>query len=275
MAGPLALEYDSAQVRSTIFSEVRAVYRYRDFLKLLISKTLKSRYKRSVLGVAWTLLNPLVTMVVMSVAFSTLFHGAIPRYPVYLLIGLTVWSFFSQSTAFAISQLFGGGDLMRRVYLPPTIFAVASIANGLVNFGFALVPLVLIMLAFGHPFHASWWFFPVAVLILAAFALGLALLVSSFAAVYVDTVEMYQLALQAWFYLTPIMYPKEILDSRFSWALTLNPMHYMVEMIRGPIYDGRLPDPATVAVATALAFGTLVLGSWAFTRRADELVYRI
>src|SRR4029450_5739808 len=112
MASPLPLEYDSAQVRSTILSEAREVYRYRDFLKLLISKTLKSRYKRSVLGVAWTLLNPLVTMVVMSVAVSTLFHGAIPRYPVYLLIGLTVWSFFSQSTAFAISQLFGGGDLM-------------------------------------------------------------------------------------------------------------------------------------------------------------------
>ena len=103
----------------------------------------------------------------MSVAFSTVFRGATPRYPVYLLVGLTVWNFFSQSTADAMGQLSAGGGLMQKVYLPPTVFAVASIANGLVNLGFSLVPLLAIMVFLGQPFYVTWWFFPVAVVVLA------------------------------------------------------------------------------------------------------------
>jgi ABC-type polysaccharide/polyol phosphate export permease len=275
MASAAVPEYDSLKARTTIMGEVRELYRYRDFLKLLVAKTIKSRYKRSLLGVAWTLLNPLVTMLVMSVAFSTIFRAAIPRYPVYLLVGLTAWNFFSQSTAFAMGQLFWGGSLMKRVYLPPTIFAVACVANGLVNLAFALVPLLAIMLALGQPLHATWWFFPVAVAILAVFSLGIALLMSSLAALFVDVMEMYQLLLQALFFLTPILYPKEIVPHDLSWALALNPMYYMVEVVREPIYDGRLPDGTTILVSLVVAVVSLLIGAWVFTRKADELAYRL
>ena len=268
-------EYDSSQVRTTIAAELRELVRYRDFLKLLIARTIKSRYKRSVLGVAWTLLNPLINLVVMSVVFSQLFRSAVPRYAVYLLMGLIVWNFFSQSTAFAMGQLFWGAGLMKQVYLPPTIFAVSAIANGLVNLAFSLVPLAIIMAFMGQPFHRTWWFFPVAVLILALFALGVALLMSSLAAMFVDAIEMYQLVLQAWFFLTPILYPSELISSRFAWALTLNPMYYMVEIVRRPIFEGRLPELHTILTAVALAIGALVSGAWVFTRRAHELAYRI
>ena len=275
MASTAVPEYDSAKARTTILGEIRELYRYRDFLRLLVAKTIKSRYKRSVLGVAWTLLNPLVTMLVMSVAFSTLFRTAIPRYPVYLLVGLTAWNFFSQSTTFAMGQLFWGGALMKRVYLPPTIFAVACIANGLVNLGFALVPLLAIMLVLGQPLHLTWWFLPIAVLILAVFSLGIALLMSSLAVLFMDVMEMYQLLLQALFFLTPILYPKDIVPKHLSWAMALNPMYYMVEIVRKPIYEGRIPDGATLLVSVGLAVGSLLLGAWIFTRQADELAYRI
>jgi ABC-type polysaccharide/polyol phosphate export permease len=268
-------EYDSLKARSTIVGEVRDLYRYRDFLKLLVAKTIKSRYKRSVLGVAWTLLNPLVTMLVMSVAFSTVFRAAIPRYPVYLLVGLTAWNFFSQSTAFAMGQLFWGGTLMKRVYLPPTIFAVACIVNGLVNLAFALIPLLAIMIVLGQPLHPTWWFFPVAILILAVFSLGIALLMSSLAALFVDVMEMYQLLLQALFFLTPILYPAEIIPKEMSWTLALNPLRYMVDIVRQPIYDGRIPDGTTLLVSVVLAVGALLLGAWVFTRKADELAYQL
>jgi ABC-type polysaccharide/polyol phosphate export permease len=269
------IEYDSTQTRSTIAGELRDLLRYRDFLKLLVSRTIKSRYKRSALGVAWTLLNPLIVMIVMSVAFSTVFRGAIPRYPVYLLVGLTAWNFFSQSTAFAMGQLFWGASLMKKVHLPPTIFAVACIANGLVNLALSLIPLWLIMLALGQPFYATWWFFPVAVLILAVFSLGVALLMSSLAVLFIDVMDMYQLLLQAWFFLTPIICPKEVIASRFPWALTLNPMYYMVEIVRLPIVEGRIPDATTLLAAVGLAIATLFLGAWSFTRKADELAYRL
>jgi len=269
------LVYDSSLSRSTIASEVRELLRYRDLLRLLVSKTIKSRYKRSTLGVAWTLLNPLVNMVVMSVVFATLFRAAIPRYPVYLLVGLIAWNFFSQSTAYAMGQLVWGGSLIKRVYVPPTIFAVACVGNGLVNLAVSLVPLLAIMLVMGQPFHATWWFFPIAVLILSLFCLGVALLVSTLAVFFIDVVDMYQLLLQAWFYLTPILYPREILPAQYAWALDLNPMYHMVQLVRLPVFAGLIPDLRTTLIAAGWAVGTLFFGGWVFTRKADELAYRV
>jgi ABC-2 type transport system permease protein len=269
------LVYDSSLSRSTIASELRELVRYRDLLKLLVSKTIKSRYKRSALGVAWTLLNPLVNMVVMSVVFATVFRASIPRYPVYLLVGLITWNFFSQTTAYAMGQLVWGGGLLKRVYVPPTIFAVACVGNGLVNLVVSLVPLLFIMLVMGQPLHATWWFFPVAVLILSLFCLGVALLVSTLAVLFIDVVDMYQLLLQAWFYLTPILYPREILPAQYAWALDLNPMYYMVQIVRLPVFAGVLPDLQITLIAAGWAVGTLLLGGWVFTRKADELAYRV
>ena len=272
--GPV-IEYDSATARASIAGEVRELVRYRDFLKLLISKTIKSRYKRSALGVAWTLLNPLINMIVLSIAFSTLFGAATPRYPVYLLIGLTAWNFFSQSTSFAMGQLYWGGTLLKGVHLPPTVFAVASVANGLVNLALALIPLFAIMLFLGQPFYATWWFFPIAVAVLAIFSLGVALLMSSLAVLFVDVTDMYQLLLQALFFLTPIIFPREIIASRFPWAIALNPLYYMIEIVRGPVYEGQLPELQTFAIAVGIATATLALGAWVFMRKADELAYHL
>ena len=275
MKDDITTEYDSAQARVTITREFRALLRYRDLLRLLVSRTIKSRYKRSVLGVAWTLLNPLVSMAVLAIAFSALFGAARPRYPVYLLVGLIAWNFFSQSTAFAMAQLHWGANLAKTVYVPPTIFVLACIVNGLVNLALSLIPLVIIMVVLGQPLYATWWFFPVGVSILAIFAFGVALLMSSLAVMFVDFREMYQLSLQAWFFLTPIVYPREIIPDHLSWALTFNPMAYMVEIVRRPVYSGDLPDGTTLLTAVALAGGAFLLGAWVFTRKADELAYRI
>ncbi len=267
-------EYDSAKDRLTIASEVRALFRYRDLLKSLIAKTIKSRYKRSALGVAWTLLNPLVNMAVLALAFSTVFRGSVPNYPVYILLGLTTWNFFSQSTAWAMGQFVWGGALMKRVYVPPSVFAVACVGNGLVNVGFSLVPLVAIMLISGHPFHATWWFFPIALLVLAVFCLGVALFMSTLAVFFADVVDMYQLVLQAWFFLTPIIYPRQVFPHRYDWLLQINPMYPLLELVRRPIYAGELPDLGTVLLAVSWAVAALAVGSWVFTSKADEFAYR-
>jgi len=174
-----------------------------------------------------------------------------------------------------MGQLVWGGGLLKRVYVPPTIFAVACVGNGLVNLVVSLVPLLFIMLVMGQPLHATWWFFPVAVLILSLFCLGVALLVSTLAVLFIDVVDMYQLLLQAWFYLTPILYPREILPAQYAWALDLNPMYYMVQIVRLPVFAGVLPDLQITLIAAGWAVGTLLLGGWVFTRKADELAYRV
>lgn len=270
-----AVEYDSAIHRPTVLAELRELVRYRDLLRVLISKTIKVRYKRSALGILWTLLNPLLTMLVLTIAFSAMMGGTVSSYPVYLLIGLVVWNLFSQSTAWTMGTYIGAGGLLKRAHIPPTIFAVACMGNCLINFFFSLVPLVIMMLFLGHPFHASWWFVPVAVFLVSAFSLGVALFMATLGIFFSDVVEMYQIALQAWFYLTPIIYPPQMLPARYGWLLWINPMHHMIELVRAPIFRGQLPDVTTIAICTLWAFGALAGGAWYFVRKSDEFAYSL
>jgi ABC-2 type transport system permease protein len=149
-------EYDSAEPRSAAFSELSALLRYRDLLALMTANLVKTRYKRSALGVVWTLLQPLLHMAVLTFAFSTLFRSSLDDYPVYLLCGLVAWNFFSQTTVFAMHSLVWGGSLLKRIYIPRTIFATAAIGQGLINLLLSLLPLVIIMLLLGHPFYPTW-----------------------------------------------------------------------------------------------------------------------
>jgi len=271
----VVFEYDSAIHRPTVLGELRELIRYRDLLGLLVSKTIKTRYKRSVLGILWTLLNPLISMIVMTVAFSAMMRSTVPRYPVYLLIGLVVWGYFSQSTAYAMGTFVWGGNLLKRVYMPPTIFAVACVINCLINFFFSLVPLVVIMLLMGHPFYATWWFVPIGVILLSCFCLGVSLFMSALAAFFVDMLDMYQIVIQAGFFLTPIIYPAEMLPPQYSWILTINPMYHMIELIRVPIFVGQLPEVSTMILSTLWALGALMGGAWYFVRKSDEFAYSL
>jgi ABC-type polysaccharide/polyol phosphate export permease len=267
--------YDSAQGESPILREARDLFRYRDLLGLMVVNIAKSRYKRSVLGVLWTLMNPVLNTIVLTVAFANIFRSSLPNYALYVLSGMVCWNLFTTTTVYAMNSLIWGGAILGRIYIPRTIFAAAAVGNGLTSFGFALVPLVGIMVITRHPWTLALTSLPLAVLLLTAFVFGVSLLVSSIAVLYTDFVEFYQVMVQALFFLTPIMYPEEILP---AWALPLmrlNPMYSLVEMFRLPVYYGRFPDVATTVSATVTSAAFLLVGWVAFTRRADELPYRI
>jgi ABC-type polysaccharide/polyol phosphate export permease len=266
--------YDSADRRTGMIAELWELMRYRDLLALLVSRITKNRYKRSALGVLWTLLNPLISMAVLTVAFSAVFKTS-ARYPVYLLAGLVCWNFFSQTTLYSMGTLVASGSLIKRVYVPCTIFGVAAVANGLVNLVLSLVPLGIIMVVLDHPFHGAWWFVPVAVAMLAAFCLGVTLLMSTLAVFFADAVDMFGLILQSWFFLTPIMYPLDILAPRYQALMALNPMYHLVELFRAPILSGRLPSLEHFAWGAAWSGGALLLGWWTITRKAREFAYRL
>jgi ABC-2 type transport system permease protein len=267
--------YDSASRRAPLVQELLELFRYRDLLGLLVGNITKTRYRRSVLGVVWTLLNPLLQMTVLTFAFSYMFRFSVHHYPVYVLSGLICWNFFTQTTTYAMSTIVWGGGLLKRVYLPRSIFAVASIGNGLVNVGLSLVPLVAIMLVTGHPIYPTWWFMPIAVLLLAMFSLGVALLMSALAVFFADVVEMYAVVVQVWFFLTPVMYPKEILPAKFIWYMNLNPVYNLLELFRTPIYHGWISGSNTILAAVVSAVVPFLLGWWAFASKADELAYRV
>ena len=267
--------YDSARTRWKAIDELQQVVRYRDLIQQLVRRDVLTRYKRSVLGVAWTMLNPLGMMLVLTVAFSQIFQST-PAYPAYLLCGLVAWTFFSQTTNAAMSQMVWGGAFLNRIYVPRTVFPISAIGTGMVNIGLSLIPLLVVLLFTGVPMGPAILFLPVPIALLAMFALGVGLALSTLAVFYPDVSDMYQIMLTAWLYLTPIIYPEEIVPEAYRvLVLKLNPMYYLVQSFRLPLYDRALPGLGTILPAAGLAVGALVLGWLFFTSKSDEFAYRV
>lgn len=268
------IRYDSSHRGLLAFEETRNLLRYRDLILQLVRRDLVSRYKRSFLGVAWTMLNPLGTMLILTLIFSNLFHS-VEGYPVFILTGLVGWNFFAQTTTAALSQNVWGGSLLHKVYLPRTAFTVSAIGTGVVNLLLSLIPLFLIILVLGHPLHFSLFFLPVSVLLLAVFALGIGLLVSTLALYFPDVVDMYHIFLTAWMYLTPIIYPVEIIPEAYrKWILIFNPMYYLTELIRQPVYEGIYPSGELIGMGIGVSLAALLIGWLVFTWKANEFTYR-
>jgi ABC-2 type transport system permease protein len=270
-----APSYDSIRRPAPPVEELIELIRYRYLLVELVSRNIKARYKRSILGVGWTMLNPLLMMTVISLVFTDLFKTSLSHYSVYLLAGLTFWTFFSQTTSTAMSELVWGGALLRRIYMPRSIFAVSALGTGLVNLVLALVPLVAIALVTGAAITPALLFLPVPILLTSMFALGVGLLISTLAVYFADVIEMYQVVLLAGMYLTPVMYPLDIIPESNRWMYNFNPMHHLLYIFRVPVYEGRLPELASVGTAAAFAVPVLIAGWWFFARRADEFAYRL
>ncbi len=267
--------YDSLKRGPVALEELRGLIRYRDLLYQLVRRDLVSRYKRSALGIAWTMLHPLGMMIILTVVFSQLFRS-VAGYPAYVLSGLMAWNFFSQTTSAAMTQMVWGSTLLHRIYLPRTAFVVSAIGTGLVNLVLALVPLLLVVVLSGLPLRWPILFLPVSMVLLAAFSLGVGLLFSAWAIYFPDVAEMYQIVLIAWMYLTPVIYPEEMIPISYRyWFFHLNPMYYMVQVFRQPVYEGLLPTPALLLESALIAFGTLAVGWIVFSSRADEFTYRI
>ncbi len=273
----LSVVYDSTRRGSVVLEELREIFNYRYLILQLIRRDILTRYKRSFLGVAWTMLNPLGMMLVWTIAFSQFFKaGDLPSYPAYVLSGLLAWTFFSQTTTASMVNLVWGGGLLNRIYMPRTSFAIAAIGTGLVNITLSMVPLIGVMLITGLKLHWSILFTPISVLILAGFALGVGLLISTLAVYFPDIAEMYQIVLMAWMFLTPVMYPVTILPEAYRFYLTtLNPMYHMVTLFRIPIYFGRLPTTTELLVPLGISLFFLTLGWLVFTKKSDEFAYRI
>jgi ABC-2 type transport system permease protein len=267
--------YDSLYRKPPAIEEMLDAIKYRDLIFQLIRRDIVSRYKRSALGVMWTMLQPLGMMLVMGIVFSALFRH-VEGYVAYLLSGLIAWTFFAQTTAAAIYQIVWGGALIRRIYIPMSAFTISSIGTGLVNLGLSLIPLLLIMLAVHKPIQWSILFLPISILFLTAFALGISLILSTMTVYFPDIKEMYQIIVQAWMYLTPIMYPSDILPEQYRyWMLHLNPMYYMIQMFRAPIYEGTLPAADILVPGSVIALLTLLVGWIYFANRADDFAYTI
>jgi ABC-2 type transport system permease protein len=268
--------YDSSNQGSLAVEELRAILNYRYLIVQLVRRDILTRYKRSSLGVAWTMLNPLGTMLILTIVFSQAFGGAQEGYAAYVLSGLIAWNFFAQSTNAATLHLVWGGSLLKKIYIPRTSFAVSATGTGLINLLLSLIPLILVMLIIQVPIRWTILLLPIPILFLAMFALGIGLLISTMAIYYADIAEMYQIFLTAWMYLSPVIWPPEILPEFYRlWITRLNPMFYLIELFRTPIIYGQVPDINLLLISAGIASFTLFAGWMFFTSKSDEFAYRV
>jgi len=265
--------YDSSQRRARWIEEAVFLWRYRGLVHELVIRDIKVRYKRSVLGMIWTMLAPLLNMIALTLVFSAILKTAIDNYPVYFMAGQIFWSFFAQTTTAAASQSQSSNDMAKRTFIPRSVFVAAVVGGGLVNLALSLVPLILIIAATGFPLHATWIFLPVSILITTIFSAGASLILFTITSRFSDVREMYTVLVQTWFFLTPIVYHPSIVPLRFRVALWLNPMYYLVQVFRKPIYDGTIPAASLVLVSLALSAVVLVSGWVYFCRRTDRMAY--
>jgi ABC-2 type transport system permease protein len=265
--------YDSAQRQPRWLEEATNVWKYRGLVHELIIRDIKVRYKRSVLGMLWTMLAPLLNMIALTLVFSQLLKTSIRNYPVYFMVGLIFWNFFAQTTSAAASQTQASNDLAKRMFVPRSVFIASAIGGGIVNLALSLAPLLLIVLVTGFPFYTTWAFLPVAVFITMLFTAGVSLLLFTLTSRFADVREMYLVIIQTWFFLTPIVYEPSIVPSRYRVILALNPMYYLVQIFRKPLYDGVLPSTDLILVSLAMSLVVLITGWVYFCHRTDDMAY--
>ena len=250
--------------------EIRDIAAHAALLFELVHRDLTVRYKRSFLGFFWTMLHPLLLMLIFAIVFSTLFEGRTPHYETYFLSAYVAWSFFAQTVIGAMTSVAWNGPLMKRVRVPLSLFTLSTTVSGLVNLCLSLIVLCAIMLATGAPLHRELLFLPVSLLLLSVFTFGVSLACTAVSVFFGDVREMVQAGLPALMYLTPIIYPIAIVPERFRWLIQLNPLVYIVAIVRDPIYYGILPSPRTMLIAVVASVGSLAIGWIVFRHLAPR-----
>ncbi len=265
--------YDSAKRRPPLVAELHNLYAYRGLLRLLIVRDITLRYKRSVLGVWWTLLNPLLTTCVLWLVFSQVFRFETPDVPfiVYLLSGILVVNYFSQGMSSVSSSLVASAGVLTKVYVPPEVFAMSAAAAACVNFLLSLLPLLVIQLLTGTGVAWTAVFLLAPALCVLALITGLVLLVATAAIRFTDALDLVGIFVVLLGYLTPTFYPLSIVPAEFRIVIYCNPLYSYVEVFRSLVYGAPTPPMWNWAVMLATAAGALALGAYVFSRRWTSL----
>lgn len=245
---------------------------YRYLMKQLVGRDFKTKYRRSVLGVCWSFLNPLLTMMVQYVVFSTLFKSGIPNFPLYLLSGIVCFNFFSEATTMSLGSIVNNSTLITKVYMPKYIYPLTRVISSTINLLLAFIPLAVVMLITGAPISWALLLLPLGVFFLFCLALGVGMFLSTAMVFFRDTVFLWGVVSMIWMYLTPIFYPETIIAEVFLPIYRLNPLYQIITFIRIILIEGVSPSPTNYLGALLSAIIPLIIGVWVFKRNQDKFI---
>lgn len=249
-----------------------AFHKYDFLFKQLVKRDFKAKYKRSVLGMFWSFLNPLLTMMVQYVVFSTLFRSDISNFPVYLLCGIVVFSFFSESSSMALTSIVGNAALINKVYVPKYLYPISRVVSSTINFLLSLIPLAMVMLITRTTITPAILLLPFGVACLITFCIGASLLLSTLMVFFRDTQFLWGVLTMIIMYMTPIFYPETIIPDKFLVLFKMNPLFHYVRFNRAIILQGISPEPKAYLFCLIFAIGMLAIGAYALKKNQDKFV---
>ena len=254
---------------------INAAVKYRFLLSQLVSRDFKTRYKRSVLGVLWSMLNPLLTMCVQYIVFANLFRWDVDNYAVYLLVGTVTFNFFSEATQGALQSVTGSASLITKVHIPAYVFPVSKVLSACINWAFSSLALYCIILIQGVPVNICHLVLPVAYVSLALFACGLGMILAALMVYFRDVQFLYGVVITLWMYLTPLFYPANIIPEEWMHIYTKNPMYQYVTFFRTVILDGMLPSGEQFAYCIGYAVIFTIIGFFVFRKMKGNFVLHV
>lgn len=248
---------------------------YIPLTKELVARDLKVKYRRSVLGYLWSLLNPLLMMCIMSYIFSSIFKSDMPNFPLYLICGQTLWTFFSESTSMAMNSVVANGSLIKKVYIPKFIFPISRVLSSFVTMSFSLVAILIVMLFTRATIYPTILLFWVPLFFLFLFCCGIGLILAALATYFRDVTHLWGVATMAWMYATPIFYDPVILPEDVQQTLAFNPMYHFLTIFRQLIVYGQMPDAGAWLTCIVASVISLVVGLLVFRKLQRNFILYI
>ncbi len=244
----------------------RTLWQYRELLKNLVLKDLKLKYGGSWLGFVWSLLNPLILIVVYSIAFKYILRIQLENFTLFLITGILPWIFFSTAVMASTTAILSNGNLVKKIHFPREILPLSTVLFNLIQFLFALIVFFPALIFLGAPLRGAVAAYPLVLLLHFAFTVGIALLLSAVTVFYQDVRHLTEVGLLALFWVTPIIYHLSMVPERVRWLFQLNPLTAYISAYQDVIYWGRWPAGETWGLALLWAGLSLALGSWVFRR---------
>ena len=263
---------------------VSDIKQFSPLLSNLVTRDFKIKYRRSFLGVAWSVLNPLLTMLVLTKVFTLLLRntGNNEDFAAYYIVGSSMWTFFAEATTASLNSILGASSLIKKVYIPKYVFPIEKCLFSIVNFGFSMIAVIAVVLYRSFRIHSFMLSFysllcPIPVIYCFIFVCGLALFLSAVTVYFRDVAHLYGVLLTMWIYLTPILYPIELVKShKFIYTIImLNPMTHYIEMFRDMLMRHNASTLSEHLICICMSVLVLLLGSFVFKKAQSKFILHI
>ncbi len=261
------------QKRTLAWVLVEETKHYRFLLSRLVARDFNHKYRQSVLGVLWSFINPLLTMLVQFLVFNTLFQSAIPHFLAYLMTGIVFFNFFNEASTLAMDSITSNTALIKKVYMPRYIYPISRVLFAMLNVAITMIPMFAMILLTGVPVTKAALLLPIPVMCIACFALGVGMILATMNVFFRDTAFLWGVVLLLWQYLTPLFYPETIIPASWIRLYHLNPMYQFIYFIRCLLLDGVTPPPKTYLICALCALLPLAAGLWVFRRKQNDFIY--